>query len=143
MTGSCKYGRGMAGCTFDQIRLFGNTITQNPPVVCHVRPCDILLQVKQFPLQGWNQWLAQRRFSRWTQRWLELTLAHHWNPWLAQRHIILSLSNVGTTNVQWLGQRWTTIYFCQMWATIILLPTLDHPYCIVLYCIVLYCRIFI
>ncbi len=26
----------------------------------------------------WNTWLAARRFGRWTQRWLELTLAQRW-----------------------------------------------------------------
>jgi len=42
------------------------------------------------------------------------TLNHHWNQWLAQRHVIIiwSVSNVAPMDVvQWLGQRWTIIYF--------------------------------
>ncbi len=37
----------------------------------------------------------------------------NWNQWLANRNIIWSAANVGPTDVQKLGQRWTTIYFYQ------------------------------
>ncbi len=57
--------------------------------------------------QRWNQWLALRRFGRWTQRWLTFGWSWRWcYQWLAQRHVL------------WLSQRWTTIYLCHWWANV-------------------------
>jgi len=67
----------------------------------------------------WNQWLARRHFgSPLAGVDVGPTLTHHWNQWFAQRHVIWSVSNVGPTDVQRLGQRWTTIYFCHRWANV-------------------------
>ncbi len=70
------------------------------------------------------------------------TSTHHRNQWLAQRYVIGLASNVEPTNVQRLGQRWTTIYFCHGEPTLRppdkmtlnqpLLPTLGHRASVIL-----------